>query len=269
MARFSGAEWTPITRPHYNDGLNRPVAIVFHRTAGTNSHPWLLQGGEYIVQSDGTVEDRRVSVHFLVRRDGHIYQYRDTTDGSWGQGRLNFSEHTPDWLRQRARAGESPNNFVISVENEANGIGGDHDQPLTAEQIDADSRIALWACQAHGIPVDRAHFLVHYQIDILRRAYCPWGYAGALYPFGDVIEAVREGLTPDPGLYRTLTELNIRRDPSTTQDRVGVLQSGELFQVDSVVRGEVVVGNAWWLHLSNGSGFVSDLHAQPASLFLP
>jgi N-acetyl-anhydromuramyl-L-alanine amidase AmpD len=266
LGRFAVAEWTPIRRRSYTPGGCEPAAIVFHRTDGTSSHGWLLGGGGR--GADG--EDRRVSAHFLVRRDGHVYQYLDTRDSSWAQGIRpplgpKLSEHTPGWARRRILSGESPNDFVVSVENEAAGTKA-RPQPLTRAQLEANKAIAAWACAEHDIPPDRAHIVGHYQLNLQNRRHCPWGNAGALYPFDAVIAAVR-GPRPAPGWRRVgVDAAHIRREPDRDSAPVGSLARGDVVECDAVRAGEPVDGEPWWLRLEDGRGWVHAglLEATPA-----
>lgn len=182
MSRMPGVRQVTMTRQSYSPGSCKPVAIMFHRTAGTNSLGWLRAGGGLV-----NGKDVQVSTHMLVDRQGSITQFLGSRDSAWHAGVVNLSRHTPTWIRDRVVAGYNPNDFVFGVENEASGA----DQDLTDPQIEADIRIARWLCEVEPVPRDRAHIIGHYQTDIVRREFDPWGKAGALYPWDRVIRAVR------------------------------------------------------------------------------
>jgi hypothetical protein len=72
-----------------------------------------------------------VSSHFIVGKDGTVWQGVDTSDRAWCQSAGNSG-----W---------------ISIEN----VGfGSHDEALTPEQVDAVAGIVAWAHGAHGIPLE-------------------------------------------------------------------------------------------------------------------
>jgi hypothetical protein len=70
----------------------------------------------------------RVSSHFGVGKDGTVYQWVDTADRAWAQA--------------------AGNPVGISIEHE-----GNVPDPLTPQQIAADSAILTWVHQTHGIPL--------------------------------------------------------------------------------------------------------------------
>jgi N-acetylmuramoyl-L-alanine amidase-like protein len=79
-----------------------------------------------------------LAAHFSVRADGYIWQHRDTS-------------------RQSA-ANYQGNGHIIAVETEDHGAAfgswsGSNVPPWTSQQIDALSKIAVWANQVHGIPL--------------------------------------------------------------------------------------------------------------------
>jgi len=53
-----------------------------------------------------------------------------------------------------------------------------------------------------------------------------------------------------------LQRLNLRRQPDTQLPRTGVLEAGQVLQVDAVFAGEPVLGNASWLRLAGSGQFV-------------
>lgn len=78
------------------------------------------------------------AAHFSVRRDGHIFQSRDTA--------------------YRSAANLDGNHRVIAIENEDHGDpfptwSGSNVPALTDAQVDANAQILRWAHEEHGIPL--------------------------------------------------------------------------------------------------------------------
>lgn len=104
--------------PGSSDPRIRPRIGILHVDAGNN--PDLF---DFFKNRSGGIES-----HFHIRRDGHLYQYRDT-----------------DW---QADANHNANDFAISVETQGFGEG-----EWTPEQLATIKRLMLWAREVHRIPL--------------------------------------------------------------------------------------------------------------------
>jgi N-acetylmuramoyl-L-alanine amidase/IPT/TIG domain len=117
MARYLNAQWRPV--PNENPGgMTAYTFLVMHIMQGT------LGGTDSWFHNTTS----RVSSHFGVGKDGTVYQWVDTADRAWAQA--------------------AGNPVGISIEHE-----GNVPDPLTPQQIAADSAILTWVHQTHGIPL--------------------------------------------------------------------------------------------------------------------
>ncbi len=200
MAWYPEAVRLPIQTKEYSTRTFAPLAIVEHITDGVDSRDWLQfannQSSVYFLIGDGTYGP-----------DGQVYQFLDTDLVAWGNGIYHFeslSDLTPEWLRawcQEHRYWEycrehgrsewhpgNPNKITISVEHERRrGAAG-----LTPGQLRSSIELNRWLVATHPTIVpDREHIIGHNQIDGVRRAYCPVGTSGTLFPFAHIISAMR------------------------------------------------------------------------------
>ncbi len=116
--RYPFATWRPL--PWYRADSIRPVGIVHHFTAGCGD-AWV------------TLNQRQVSSHFWVGRDGSVEQYVDTDDRAWHAG--------------------GANELFIGVEHQA--LPGTCD--LTDTQLYMSAALSAWLCWMYGIPLQRSY----------------------------------------------------------------------------------------------------------------
>jgi len=144
-------EWAP--SPNYGKGRKgrKIIAIVNHITAGTfpGCLSWMRN------------PQAKASAHYLVTRQGKIYQMVRDEDTSWHAGMVN----KPNWSLYD---GSNPNRSTIGIEHE-NLSGG----LLT----DAQYKATLWLHRQligkYNIPVDADHIIGHYRVDSVNRPNCP------------------------------------------------------------------------------------------------
>lgn len=149
--------------PNYAAGRNskKVIAIVNHQTAGRGAGAlsWLCN------------PKSQSSAHYLVMRDGTVYQLVKDSDTAYHAGIVN----KPTW---KLYNGTNPNRYTIGIEHECYPeVGGDGD--LTEVQYQATLELHRLLIKAHGIPVDRDHIIGHYQIDSVNRPGCP----GSAFPW--------------------------------------------------------------------------------------
>jgi hypothetical protein len=113
MARYSGAQWRPISI-NYNRGGIAPRILIVHIMQGT------LAGTDSWFRNPNA----QVSAHFGVGKTGTIYQWVDTANRAW---------HAVN-----------ANSYAIGVE-----CAGFSGQTLTAAQVSAVARIYAWAHRHH------------------------------------------------------------------------------------------------------------------------
>jgi N-acetylmuramoyl-L-alanine amidase len=207
----------------------RPVGalvdlVVMHATAGTNSLGWLRSPVS------------RVSSHYLIARDGTIYQLVQEDQMAWHAG-VSF------W---RGRSYMNAYSIGIEMENLNNGV-----QPYPQAQFQAAVELVRDICARRTIPPDREHIVTHADI-APRRKNDPRNFN---------MEAFRAAVasTPnaDSGVYYVVPQrVNIRQGPETRFPVAGTLERGQQVYVDEVITGEMVAGENRWAHLADGRGFV-------------
>lgn len=164
--------------PNYNAGRNgrRIIAIVNHQTAGQcpGSLNWLCNAAA------------KASAHYLIYRDGTVYQLVKDSDTAWHAGAVS----KPSWTLYDD---SNPNRYTIGIEHECYpAVGGDGN--LTEQQYHATLELHRQLIKNHGITVDRNHIIGHYQIDSVNRPNCP----GSAFPWDRLIRDLTLGTTSVP-----------------------------------------------------------------------
>jgi N-acetyl-anhydromuramyl-L-alanine amidase AmpD len=150
-------------------GGKKIIAIVNHQTAGQGpgALSWLCNPAS------------KASAHYLVLRDGTVYQLVKDQDTAWHAGGVN----KPSWALYD---GTNPNRHTIGIEHECYpAVGGDGN--LTEAQYRATLELHRQLIKAYGIPVDRDHIIGHCQIDSVNRPNCP----GAGFPWDRLMKDLK------------------------------------------------------------------------------
>lgn len=173
----------------------KPVAIVNHITAGAASscRYWFKNPNSY------------ASSHYLVCKDGTIYQFVKLEHSAWANGCQGSNPSAPMYSgRATAKIVKemglmlNANIYTVSIEHE-NDWGG----KLTAKQLEASAWLHAHIVKevkrifGHMIPLDRDHVLGHCEIDPVGKAACP----GAEFPYEEIIRRAKlylKGETPKP-----------------------------------------------------------------------
>ncbi|GER81984.1 MAG: N-acetylmuramoyl-L-alanine amidase [Thermogemmatispora sp.] len=159
-----GALWRP--SPHYFAGRRgeRPRWIIVHGTAG-------FATAEEVVAFFQRPETE-VSTHYLIARDGRIFQLVREADAAWGNGAVSRG-HDRWW-----RTISNPNYATLSIEHHK--LRRDNSDELTEAQKQASFLLIDHLCERHGIPRRRADaqggITGHFSLDPQGRSYCPGPY---------------------------------------------------------------------------------------------
>lgn len=140
--------------PNFTAGRkgNKIIAIVDHITAG------LMPGCLSWMQNPVA----KASAHYLVTRQGKIYQLVKDTDTAWHAGEVN----KPNWALYSS--GGNPNHRTLGIEHE-----GYPDEPLTELQYQATLWLHRLLVAKYSLPIDDNHIIGHYRIDSVNRPNCP------------------------------------------------------------------------------------------------
>jgi N-acetyl-anhydromuramyl-L-alanine amidase AmpD len=156
------------------------ISICDHVTDGEDSRSFLQNA------------DNGSSTHFLIRDEngvGVVYQFMPIEWAAWGNGIVsNINPYRPAWLQDKIVHLINPNQFTVSIEHERKWpFYTMPSEAMTAASIE----LHQWLCDTVPTIVrDRAHIIGHYQIDHIRKANCPGGPGGHLFPFDRIVQAV-------------------------------------------------------------------------------
>lgn len=104
----------------------------------------------------------QVSAHYMVAKDGTIYQFVSEADEAFHNGRVDH----PSAPLVVKRPDVNPNSFSIGIEHE-----GDGTTDLTPTQRKSSIALIRDICERHGIPIDRTHIVGHHEVYSLKS--CP------------------------------------------------------------------------------------------------
>jgi N-acetyl-anhydromuramyl-L-alanine amidase AmpD len=141
----------PVQKPVPNHFKGRggwkPDVIVIHIAEGLR---------ESVYQ---TFLNNPKSTHYLVNKDGSVWQFVDEADGAWGNGIVH--NPTSEIVKQRYTNGSvNPNNYTISIEHEGFEKDGDMSDLMYATSSQLVKEIAArWS-----IPLDSVHVIRHRNI---------------------------------------------------------------------------------------------------------
>ena len=152
---YPGAIWIPAASSCWRAGNGRQVRhIVIHITDGAGN---ARNTAQYF--ADGA-EGRKVSAHYVVGRDGAVYQCVAEAD-------IAFHAHTA-------------NATSIGIENSARTAGewgnGDAGLPVTDDNYRATADLCRFLCHKWRLPADRSTLVGHNEIDAkTTHSDCPTG----------------------------------------------------------------------------------------------
>jgi N-acetyl-anhydromuramyl-L-alanine amidase AmpD len=124
------AKWRPIDNHCAPGFLWQRDLIVLHITAGSTA-------ASAIATFEASVRPHRVSAHFVIDRDGTVYQLIDLADTAWHASAVNSRS--------------------VGIEHAAIPVT----LMATEEQYAASSKLVAWLCELLKIPCNRAHIKGH------------------------------------------------------------------------------------------------------------
>ncbi len=138
-----------------NRGDWTPDTVVIHCTDWAGGMP-----PEYFVSNE-----RHVSAHYCIFKDGSIVQYVDEATGANQAG--NIVNPTSALVQSRGQT--NPNKYTIGIEHDLKAP-----DPMTDAQKVASYNLVRAICGRWAIPQDRTHVIGHREITSLKT--CPgWG----------------------------------------------------------------------------------------------
>ncbi len=129
--------------PNFTTGRKEPPQlIVIHITEG-------LKDSVY-----QTFMTEQKSTHFIVNKDGTIWQFVKSSDTAWGNGIMD--KVTSEIVLQKAG---NPNDYSISIEHE-----GFSTEDINPAQYETSSQLVKYLSDKWKIPLDRTHIIRHEEI---------------------------------------------------------------------------------------------------------
>ncbi|MCL6605621.1 MAG: N-acetylmuramoyl-L-alanine amidase [Paenibacillus sp.] len=159
-------------------GGHIPIAIVDHISGGTmaSMDSWFTSPGNTVS-----------SAHYGVSKAGEIHQYVDITKMAWCNGISIESMPKATAAIIQELAPINPNKYTVSIEHEGT------DGTLTEAQFTATvwlhKHISDEVKRLYGkaIILDEKHVLGHFQVDPVRKPYCP----GPKFPWSRLYDALK------------------------------------------------------------------------------
>ncbi len=133
-------------------GIQKPEIIVIH----------IMEGSLSGTDSWFANPISKVSSHYGVGFKGEIHQYVKDEDTAWTQG---FHESATFKLH---KLGVNPNSYCLSIENEGTDL-----MKAPEAQINSIVDVIRTLSAKWSIPIDRDHIIGHYEVDPVRRPFCP------------------------------------------------------------------------------------------------
>lgn len=241
-------QWPIRTVEFFRTRTEPTIFTVEHVTDGNDSRLYLRD------------TDNQSSVHFLIGRyNGKVtlIQFMSIHLAAWANGTTS-GVNTPDMppeIQDLIRRGVNINMATISIEHERK---WPYSTAWDPEIIALSIRLNRWLMSVVStLRAVRGRVIGHYQIDVTRRANCPGGPGGKLFPFAQIIEGMKAGdpIAEPPPDNRTGIEIfhdstgglieygpPIQVDPSSrvVEKTLVLLEGGDPFQVAIYQKGCIV-----------------------------
>ncbi len=155
-----------------------PIAIVNHISEGS---------AQSCISWFTTPRNKESSAHFLVAKDGTVYQFVRIEDNAWANG-LTQSEINISKNKLVIQKKVNPNWWTVSIEHE--GVHKETTGALTDLQLKATQELHRYiidyvkASYNHTIEANRDNILLHSEIDPIKKPLCP----GELFPIYSIIQ---------------------------------------------------------------------------------
>ena len=150
--------WHPVPNFWAGRGGERVRAVCLHVSEGSRAGVLSWFGNP---KSDA-------SAHYLVNKDGSVWQFVREEDTAWANGEVRSPDRRIRWLDDCLRRNQNPNRLTIAVETERR-----WQEPLTEPQYRALVELLRGILTRHALPADREHIVPHSAIDGVNRANCP------------------------------------------------------------------------------------------------
>lgn len=128
---YPGAKWHPLKNHSAPGDAKRRNMIVLHITDG----PTAAGAIAWFEQSQAP---HRASAHFVIDRDGTVFQLLGLDDTAWHASTVNSRS--------------------VGIEH-----AGTKKLPCTEEQYEASAKLVVWLADKLGLPISRGFIRTHYE----------------------------------------------------------------------------------------------------------
>jgi len=149
---------TPINHWRGRDG-HKVRAVVLHITDGdtaASAIDWFHN------------PKSEVSAHYVIDRDGTVYQVVVEDDTAWTNGPIHAPNLIVPAVRRWQQYGINPNKETISIEAAGTPATG-----WSRQQLDVGRTLARDICHRYGLTPGRDTIIGHRDIDSVNKARCP------------------------------------------------------------------------------------------------
>ena len=136
-------------------------------------------------------KNNQSSAHFLVCKNGDVYQFVKIRDMAWSNGL--YLKDIKNVKSQKVKSRNiNPNRYTISIEHE--GIYEKTKGELTDKQLISSIRLHLYIIDyiyekfKKRVSIDRESIIGHFEIDPIRKPFCP----GENFPFETIINEIKK-----------------------------------------------------------------------------
>jgi len=205
MATFPSAIQFPVQwwgyPLHGKRRIKPTIALVVHIT-GNSGLPPAINEAKYSNRAGSGA-----SFTFVTNRDGSIVQCLDPdTQTPWTNGDIKSPNTTIPTVKAMVGSNYNPNEFCYAT---CENVGYEPTYPLTNGQVATLVRLAAWASQQTGLPINRSTVLGHRDINSVTRYNCPtrWNLDALL---GRIIDGANAILTPQPPQEGDMTPVTLK-----------------------------------------------------------
>jgi N-acetyl-anhydromuramyl-L-alanine amidase AmpD len=136
-------------------------------------------------------KNKNSSAHFLVDKEGKIFQFVNIENMAWGNGLYirDIKKSSSELVRSR---NINPNRYTISIEHE--GIYKETRGALTKAQLEGSIWLHRYIIDyvdrryKKKISINRNHIIGHCEIDPIRKPLCP----GEAFPYEEIISKIND-----------------------------------------------------------------------------
>lgn len=220
------AIWSPAASDNYTTvNYNRGIYyIVIHTIEGSASSAlsWFKNSSS------------NVSAHYVVAKDGTLYQCVADKNRAWHAGSWYYNEHS------------------IGIEHEGWAY---QSSTWTAAMYQKSAWLVRWLCEYYGIPKDRSHIIGHNEVPGATHTdpgpYFNWSYFMSLVKGSGSSTPPPSRTTSVTAKKCTASSLNVRTGPGTSYAIIGGISSGQIYVTNQTSNGWYKIwydGKTGWCH---------------------